>query len=70
MTTPTKQILQFLSFNVALLCVGSILIACSPKDTNKPELIGPEPLSLEEIIAEPYDADTATYDETTGERLD
>ena len=46
------------------------MAACGPKDTNKPELIGPEPLSLEEIIAEPYDADTATYDETTGERLD
>ena len=42
------------------------MAACGPKDTNKPELVGP---TLEEIIAEPYDADTATYDETTGERL-
>ena len=46
------------------------MAACGPKDTNKPALIGPEQLTLEEIIAEPYDADTAAYDETTGERLD
>ena len=52
------------------LITGTLMAACGPKDTNKPELIGPEPLTLEEIIAEPYDADTATYDETTGERLD
>ena len=49
------------------LITGMLMAACGPKDTNKPELVGP---TLEEIIAEPYDADTATYDEITGERLD
>jgi len=48
------------------LITGTLLAACGPKDTNKPPVVGP---TLEEIIAEPYDADTATYDETTGERL-
>ena len=48
------------------LITGMLMAACGPKDTNKPELIGP---TLEEVIAEPYDADTATYDETTGEPL-
>ena len=60
---------RFLLATTALI-VGTLMAACGAKDTNKPELVGPEPLSLEEIIAEPYDADTATYDETTGERLD
>ena len=46
--------------------ITGTLMACGSQDTNKPELVGP---TLEEIIAEPYDADTATYDETTGERL-
>ena len=52
------------------LITGMLMAACGPKDNNKPALIGPEQLTLEEIIAEPYDADTAAYDETTGERLD
>ena len=56
----------FLLTTTALIA-GTLMAACGAKDTRKPELVGP---TLEEIIAEPYDADTATYDETTGERLD
>ena len=33
------------------------MAACGPKDTNKPALIGPEQTELDQIIAEPYNAD-------------
>ena len=55
------------------------MAACGPKDTNKPPLVGPTSESgivfedgqtYEEVISEPYTADTATYDETTGERIE
>ena len=45
------------------LITGMLMAACGPKDTNKPALIGPEQTELDQIIAEPYSADTATYDE-------
>ena len=52
----------FLLTAIALI-TGTLMAACGPKDTNKPELIGPEPLSLEEIIAEPYTADQVPDEE-------
>ena len=56
------------------LITGMLMAACGPKDTNKPpvadEIIFDDGQTYEEVITEPYTADTATYDETTGERLD
>ena len=43
------------------LITGMLMAACGPKDTNKPELIGP---SIEEIIAEPYTADQMPDEES------
>mgnify|MGYP000019758296 FL=1 len=39
------------------LITGMLMAACGPKDTNKPALIGPEQTELDQIIAEPYNAD-------------
>ena len=50
--------------------ITGMLMACSSTPKSESGVVFDDGRTYEEIIAEPYDADTATYDETTGERLD
>ena len=50
------------------LITGTLMAACGPKSESS--IVFEDGRTYEEVIAEPYTADTATYDETTGERLD